>query len=299
MAETIRAAAVRRLAVAAQGFTGRYRRATGPDVEAAIRRLSCVQLDSISTVERSHRIALAGRVGDYPPEAVSRLLARGRIFEYWAHEACLLPIESWPLFHAARENGGRGWYGAVGKTHPHLADEILAEIRERGPLASRHFEGATGGGMWNWKPAKAMLERLWNHGDLVIAGRQGFQRVYDLAERVIPRAQLEAPMPSEHEVASDAGRAGRTRPRRPHRRRRQRALAAAGRRRPRATRARRARRRRPAASAARRRRRRRRARPRRRRARPAGPARRRAAEPVRQPALGPALSRAGSSTSTT
>ena len=51
--------------------------------------------------------------------------------------------------------------------------------------------------MWNWKPAKAMLERLWNHGDLVIAGRQGFQRFYDLAERVIPRAQLEAPVPSE------------------------------------------------------------------------------------------------------
>ena len=201
MAETtVSATAVRRLAVSAQGFAARYRRATGPSVEATIRRLSCVQLDSISTVERSHRIALTGRVGDYPQEAVSRLLARGRIFEYWAHEACLLPIESWPLFRRAMENGGRGWYGAVGKTHPHLADEILAEIRERGPLASRHFEGATGGGMWNWKPAKAMLERLWNHGDLVIAGRQGFQRVYDLAERVIPRAQLDAPVPSEHEM---------------------------------------------------------------------------------------------------
>ena len=123
----------------------------------------------------------------------------GRIFEYWAHEACLLPVEFWPLFRAAMEDGGRGWYGAVGRTHPHLADEIMAEIRERGPLASRHFEGAAGGGMWNWKPAKAMLERLWNHGDLVIAGRQGFQRVYDLAERVIPRAQLDAPMPSDRE----------------------------------------------------------------------------------------------------
>ena len=103
-------------------------------------------------------------------------------------------------------SSGRRWRtaaaagtGRVGRTHPHLADEILAEIRERGPLASRHFEGAAGGGMWNWKPAKAMLERLWNHGDLVIAGRQGFQRVYDLAERVIPRAQLDAPVPSEHE----------------------------------------------------------------------------------------------------
>jgi uncharacterized protein YcaQ len=95
MAETtVSATAVRRLAVAAQGYASRYRRATGPGVEAAVRRLSCVQLDSISTVERSHRIALASRVGDYPREAVSRLLAQGRIFEYWAHEACLLPIEA-------------------------------------------------------------------------------------------------------------------------------------------------------------------------------------------------------------
>ena len=197
---TVKPSVLRRLAVAAQGYAGRYRRATTAAVEEEIRRLSCVQLDSISTVERSHRIVLSSRVGDYPSTAVSELLASGRIFEYWAHEACLLPIESWPQFRRAMENGGRGWYGEVARQHPHLAGEILAEIRERGPLASRHFEGSGGGGMWNWKPAKAMLERLWNHGDLVIAGRAGFQRVYDLAERVIPREVLDAPVPSEHEV---------------------------------------------------------------------------------------------------
>jgi len=197
---TVSTTVVRRLALGARGYTSRYRRATTASVDAAIRSLSCVQLDSISTVERSHRIALASRVGDYPRDTVSRLLAQGRIFEYWAHEACLLPIESWPLFRRAMENGGRSWYGEVARKHPHLADEILAEIRERGPLASRHFEGAAGGGMWNWKPAKAMLERLWNHGELAISSRQGFQRVYDLAERVIPRAQLDAPVPSEAET---------------------------------------------------------------------------------------------------
>jgi uncharacterized protein YcaQ len=200
---TVSATAVRRLAVAAQGYTGRYRRATTAGVEGTIRSLSCVQLDSISTVERSHRIALAARAGDYPRDAVSHLLAEGRIFEYWAHEACLLPIESWPLFHRAMQNGGRDWYSNVNDVkaaHPQLADEILGRIREDGPLASRQFEGAAGGGMWNWKPAKAMLERLWNHGELVIAGRSGFQRVYDLTERVIPQAQLEAPVPSADEV---------------------------------------------------------------------------------------------------
>ena len=158
-----------------------------------------MQLDSISTVERSHRIALTSRVGIYRQGVVSRLLERGRIFEYWAHEACLLPVEDWPLFVSPMRDGGRRWYGEVERTHPHLADEILAEIGSRGPLGSRHFEGSTEGGMWNWKPAKAMLDRLWNRGDLVIRGRQGFQRLYDLPERVLPREVLEAPIPRKDE----------------------------------------------------------------------------------------------------
>ena len=194
---TISLLALRRLVVDAQGYVGRARTGTARDVEAAVRRLSCVQLDSISAVERSHRIVLSTRVGNYPESVVPRLLAKGRVFEYWAHEACLRPAEEWPLFVAQMRNGGRRWYGDVGETHPHLAEEILDEIRRRGPLGSRHFEGASEGGMWNWKPAKAMLDRLWNHGDLVIAGRQGFQRLYDLPERVLPQEILAAPLPSE------------------------------------------------------------------------------------------------------
>jgi len=196
---TIGLEALRRIAVAAQGYAGRFRRGRATDVEAAVAALSCVQLDSISTVERSHRIALSARIGAYPAEAVSELLGAGRVFEYWAHEASLLPAADWPLFRPAMAEGGRGWYGSVEQTHPHLREEILAEIRERGPLGSRHFEGAGGGEMWDWKPAKAMLERLWNHGELVIGGRRGFQRLYDLPERVLPKAVLEAPAPPEPE----------------------------------------------------------------------------------------------------
>ena len=191
--------ALRRLAITAQGYASRSRSGTTREVEETIRRLSCVQLDSISAVERSHRIALTSRVGTYRPGTVPKLLAQGRVFEYWAHEACLLPVEDWPIFSAQMHAGGRRWYGDVGETHPHLAEEILEEIRARGPLGSRHFEGTSEGGMWNWKPAKAMLDRLWNHGDLVIAGRQGFQRLYDLPERVIPKGVLDAPIPGEAE----------------------------------------------------------------------------------------------------
>ena len=196
---TVSLTALRRLTIVAQGYASRARTGSSREVEETIRRLSCVQLDSISAVERSHRIALSSRVGAYRSGTVPRLLARGRVFEYWAHEACLLPVEEWPLFVSQMREGGRRWYGDVGETHPYLAEEILEEIRARGPLGSRHFEGASEGGMWNWKPAKAMLDRLWNHGDLVIAGRQGFQRLYDLPERVIPKEVLEAPVPGDVE----------------------------------------------------------------------------------------------------
>jgi uncharacterized protein len=187
--------AVRRIAIAAQGYASRSRSGTRAEVEEAIRRLSCVQLDSITAVERSHRITLGSRVGAYPRETVSRLLGAGRIFEYWAHEACLIPVDEWPLFRS-RMTHFHPWRGDVVAENPELAEEVRAAIRERGPLASRDFEGKGGGGMWNWKPAKMVLESLWNSGEIVIAGRvSGFQRLYDLAERVIPREVLEAPVP--------------------------------------------------------------------------------------------------------
>jgi hypothetical protein len=209
---SISTTALARVVVHAQGYARRGRRGTTTEVERAIARLSCVQLDSISTVERSHRIALGTRVGDHPRDAVSRLLRTGRVFEYWAHEACLLPIDRWPLFLAQMRDGGRRWYGEVDRTHPHLRERVLEEIRERGPLGSRHFEGAARQGeMWGWKPAKRMLELLWNHGELVVADRQGFQRLYDLPERVLPSAVLEAAPVAEHErlrtLALDAVRA--------------------------------------------------------------------------------------------
>jgi uncharacterized protein YcaQ len=194
-------AQIRRTIVAAQGFARRFRRATDDDVEAAIRRLTAVQLDSISTVERAHRLTLAARVGAYDPDGVTRLLRAGRIFEYWAHEASLLPIELWPNLRRTMNGSGHwGIFDRALREHGDLAEPILERIRAEGPLPSRAFEGAGAGGMWNWKPAKMVLEALWDRGRLVITGRQGFQRLYDLPERVVPRAILDAPTPSEDET---------------------------------------------------------------------------------------------------
>jgi len=201
MGDTISLTALRRHVINAQGYTGRGRRGRPAEVAETIRRLGAVQLDSISTVGRSHRLTLGSRVGAYPPGTVTRLLAGGVVFEYWAHEACLVPVEDWPVWR--RRMSGRHlhhWYGPIIDSDPALARRVLDEIRERGPLGSRDFEGSGGGGMWNWKPAKRVLEGLWNHGRLVVADRQGFQRLYDLSERVVPKQLLDATPPPEPEI---------------------------------------------------------------------------------------------------
>jgi uncharacterized protein YcaQ len=197
--ETVSLAQLRRYVVAHQGFATRARTSRPADVAATIRRLGCVQLDSIATVDRAHRLTLTSRLGSYRPGTVSKLLGEGRIFEYWAHEACLVPIEDFPLFKRRMlELSDRHWWGRQ-RQDPETEAEVVAAIRERGALPSRAFEGSGTGGMWNWKPAKRALEHLFAAGEVVVAGRSSFQRVYDLPERVIPKQYLDAPTPTEEE----------------------------------------------------------------------------------------------------
>jgi uncharacterized protein YcaQ len=197
---TVSLDALRRYVVAHQGYANRFRRAKGAEIVAEVNRLQAVQLDSIATVDRAHRITLVSRIGAYDEPEVSRLLREGRLFEYWSHEACLLPIEDYVLFKRRMEElRHRHWWGrehtdelrAVGR-------DVLARIRDEGALPVRAFEGRSDP-MWGWKPAKRALENLFSAGEVAIAGRQGFQRLYDLPERVIPRGQLEAPAPTEDE----------------------------------------------------------------------------------------------------
>ncbi|HZT94151.1 MAG TPA: crosslink repair DNA glycosylase YcaQ family protein [Gaiellaceae bacterium] len=195
-------AAIRRLVVSAQSYTPRFRRAHPGEVEGAIRRLGAVQLDSISAVERAHRLTLSSRIGAYEEQELQDLLASGRVFEYWAHEACILPIELWPHFRRTMAGDGHwSFHRHALRDHADLVEPVLERIRAEGPLGSRDFEGAGGKrDMWDWKPAKLVLEALWDRGELVIAGRRSFQRRYDLAERVIPREVLAAPIPDEDET---------------------------------------------------------------------------------------------------
>jgi uncharacterized protein YcaQ len=200
---TISLAEIRRRVVEAQAYASRPRTGTAAEVLATIRRVGCIQLDSVSTVERSHRLALGARVGAYPEAAVSQLMRSGQIFEYWAHEACLLPVEDYPMhrWRMARFAESHPWHGSVFEREPELTKRVLAEIGERGPLGSRHFEGTGSGGMWNWKPAKVVLEALHSAGRLAIAGRDGFQRLYDLPDRVIPAGLVDGAFPTDDEYA--------------------------------------------------------------------------------------------------
>jgi hypothetical protein len=193
-------ASLRRYVVAHQRYAGRFRRASADSVSEEIHRLQAVQLDSISTVDRAHRLTLVSRIGAYPEAELSRLLREGRVFEYWSHEACLVGIEDYPLFTRRMEDlRERHWWGRErpADLRP-IEEEVVARLRAEGPLPARAFEGRSEP-MWGWKPAKRALEHLFAAGEVAIAGRQGFQRLYDLPERVIPRRFLDAPRPTSAE----------------------------------------------------------------------------------------------------
>ena len=213
---TLDRAGARCLALAAQGLDRRPRaRATKEDVLRAIRRMGALQIDTIQVVARSPYLVLWSRLGDYPPRWLDELLAEGALFEYWAHEACFLPIEDYPLYrHRMLDPSGMGWKYRADWVERHRAEleRVLAFVRERGAVRAVDFERTDGrsGGWWEWKVEKRALEALFTAGELMVACRHNFQRVYDLRERVLPTwddARLPPREQAERELALKAVRA--------------------------------------------------------------------------------------------
>jgi uncharacterized protein YcaQ len=182
----------RALHLAAQGMLAAPRRkAAKDDVMDAVKRMGVLQIDTISVVARSPYLVLWSRLGDYDPAWLDQHLAEGRLFEYWAHEACFVPIDDYGLLrHRMLDPQAMGWKYSVTwmKERRAEVDSILDHIRANGPVRSSDFEREDGksGGWWEWKPQKRSLEVLFTAGVLMIARRHNFQRVYDLAERVHP-----------------------------------------------------------------------------------------------------------------
>ncbi len=190
---TLSLAQARALHLAAQGMLAAPRRkAAKADVMEAISRMGVLQIDTISVVARSPYLVLWSRLGDYDPAWLDQHLAEGRLFEYWAHEACFVPIDDYGLLrHRMLDPAAMGWKYSVTWMQERRAevDGVLEHIRTKGPVRSSDFEREDGqsGGWWQWKPQKRSLEVLFTAGVLMIARRHNFQRVYDLAERVHPK----------------------------------------------------------------------------------------------------------------
>lgn len=166
----------------------------------AIEQLGYIQIDTISVVERAHHHTLWNRVKTYQPAQLASLVDQKKVFEYWSHAAAYLPMRDYryslPRKHAI----------ASGEKHWHLKDRkltklVLERIAQEGPLQAKDFEHQRSDkhtGWWDWKPAKRALEQLFIEGALMVVKRQGFQKIYDLTERVVPSG-LDTSMPSAAE----------------------------------------------------------------------------------------------------
>lgn len=208
--DRISLAEARRIALAAQGFGApRAQEAAGKrDVRRVFERLGVVQIDSVNVLARAHTLPAFSRLGRYKTQDLHALAYGGRkraLFEYWGHEASLLPVGLQPLlrWRMARAARGEGIYGAIaqfGRERRELIEQVRGEIAERGPMAagelSHQHKGE--GGWWGWSEGKRAVEWLFWSGAVTTATRRGtFERVYGLTEQVLPRSVIEMPTPDE------------------------------------------------------------------------------------------------------
>jgi uncharacterized protein YcaQ len=183
---------VRRITLYAQGFLGAAAKRGG--VTGVLRRVSAVQLDTISVLARSHELVAYARLGPVGRDTVEEAYWPARkptTFEYWAHAACILPIADWP-YYAWRRRAiaarGQRWH----KVSEDTCQLVLARLRDEGPLTATQLGGAKAGGpWWDWSEVKIAAEWLLDTGRAVCVRRTGWRRIYDLPERVIPKDLLD------------------------------------------------------------------------------------------------------------
>ncbi|HET9079104.1 MAG TPA: crosslink repair DNA glycosylase YcaQ family protein [Trebonia sp.] len=191
--KTLSADEVRRITLYAQGFLGAAAKRGG--VGGVLRRVSAVQLDTISVLARSHELVAYARLGAVGRDSVEQAYwpAQGAptTFEYWAHAACILPVADWPYYAWRRQAitaRGQRWH----KVSEEACERVLARLRDEGPLTATQLGGAKAGGpWWDWSEVKIAAEWLLDTGRAVCVRRTGWRRVYDLPERVIPKRLLD------------------------------------------------------------------------------------------------------------
>lgn len=198
----------RKIALAAQGFAAKRTALRTPAAFAAlVDRLGVVQIDSVNVLVRSHYLPAFARHGPYSRTLLERAAydaADRKLFEYWGHEASLLPVASQPLFRwrmecALRGEGVWGRLKRYASEHGDAVASMLSQVRERGPLGASELTdgGKSKGSWWGWSHGKEILEWLFWTGQVTTASRRNFERLYDIPERVIPADILAMPTPSK------------------------------------------------------------------------------------------------------
>jgi uncharacterized protein YcaQ len=191
----------RRLAIASQGFGLKPTAPTIAHVRKLAGRIHAFQIDSVNVLARAHYVPAYARLGPYPADALDSLAYRKReLFEYWGHAACLLSVSLYPLMRY-RMDADRTREYMRSERGAYMAS-VYDEIAERGPLSAGELSnpGKASGKLWGWGIGKSTVEHLFSSGLVAVAGRRGFERLYDIAERVIPRDALDAPAPPREEA---------------------------------------------------------------------------------------------------
>jgi len=199
--DSVSPAQARRIALAAQGF-GRPAAATAGirQLNTLVQRLGLLQLDSVNVFERSHYLPVFARLGHYDKADLDRLTfgKKSTYTEYWAHEAAIIPVESWPLFRWRMEARRAKWEKDPDHwvhNNREMLDWLRAELATKGPLQASQIEHDSGkgeGGWWGWSNVKLGLEYLFGWGEVVSAGRTRFERTYALAEQRLPSEVINA-----------------------------------------------------------------------------------------------------------
>jgi uncharacterized protein len=204
----------RRIALAAQGFA-EPRPSARPDrrhLRRVIAQIGLLQIDSVNVLVRSHYLPLFSRLGPYGSEILDASWigspAHRELFEYWGHMASLMPLELHPLLRwrmaeaAEIHKDADTSVGNLERRRPGFMRAALKEIAKRGALSAREITGAgaSKGGWWGWSDGKRALEALFAAGKIAASGRRGFERVYDLPERVIPAQVLAMPTPAPEDA---------------------------------------------------------------------------------------------------
>lgn len=204
------AAVARRIALAAQGFadqppTGRV---DARHVRRVLDRVGLLQIDSVNVLCRSHYLPAFARIGNYPRATLDRLSwggGRRELFEYWAHEASLVPLRLQPHLRWRMARATESAWGSmvrIARERPGFVEDVYALVTERGPIGASavEVERPRAGTMWNWHDGKTALEWLFYCGRVSAAGRRNFERLYDLTERVIPADILAIPTPTREDA---------------------------------------------------------------------------------------------------